>query len=287
MPDTFDTTGLNNVWTFWEGSRPAYIELCHDTLRKHVAEKDLHILDYEGVRKWLPELDIDDPYWRSMMYAHQADIIRVKLLEKYGGTWIDADYICLNPFTPLLQTAGRGYLLYYKDGHRPTNGILIARRDHPIISEWSRKLDCVYRNHRRLGIHCDPFHRWTAYGGDQMEAVLRNALEPHADIDWDRVQLIPYKQLSRFFEADGCLEDKIWPGAYGYMLFNTGFPDWFKGLSRDQVLTGPWVISLIFQYALRMKDYQWTATLPTSPSSPKPSASCTPTESLPESPSSV
>ncbi len=35
--------------------------------------------------------------------AHQADVVRLQMLQKYGGIYLDLDTICVKPFTPLLS----------------------------------------------------------------------------------------------------------------------------------------------------------------------------------------
>jgi hypothetical protein len=44
----------------------------------------------------------DSVYGRKLChYAHQADIIRLHLLYRFGGIYLDMDTICIKPFTPL------------------------------------------------------------------------------------------------------------------------------------------------------------------------------------------
>lgn len=235
-----------NVFSYWEGSMPDYIGLCHDTL-KRVNDGVVHTP--ETIRQsGLLDKYIDDPYFQAMCPAHRADIIRIKLLEEQGGCWVDSDFISLNSLEPLVEFATRkNALLYYRDSWVATNGILIAPPRHMMVTEWSRKIDAVFANLKR---HNQKEIPWTSFGADQLKVVIGNALESHFDLGWDRVQLVPYAETGRFFITEN-VRDHSWPAAYGYMLFNsTGIPAWFKNLSRESILSGKWMISHLFRVAL-------------------------------------
>ena len=40
---------------------------------------------------------------KELKLAHQADIIRVFAIEKYGGVWLDSDIIVLEPLTVIFE----------------------------------------------------------------------------------------------------------------------------------------------------------------------------------------
>lgn len=250
------------IFTFWEGPKPAYISLCHKSLLRQNAGR-ARIYDYSTLPDYLQEFT-KDPFFHTLCLPHQADIIRVMLLEREGGMWVDSDFIHLNPMWPLVQTAERQHkLLYYAEKHGPTNGVLAAPPSHLIVSEWAKKIRAVYSNFKRRG-RIPTSGEWTSFGQDQMKVLLPIALEPHQDLGWDRVQLIDYYSKDRFFRAEN-VKENAWPAAYGYMLFNSsGIPDWFRGLTEQQILNGPWLISYLFRLAFQLESHAspepWTDT---------------------------
>lgn len=232
---------------YWEGKKPDYIGLCHETLLRHNPGMVVHTP--ESIRELGFMNDyLDDPFYNLLCPAHRADIIRIKFLEKYGGFWIDSDFIACNSFDTLIRSSNlRNALYYYRDSWVATNGILIAPKYHSMIFEWSRKIDCVFANLKRYG---SPNIPWTSFGADQLKVVIDNAIDNHNDLGWDRVQLVSYHDVNRFFDIES-VRDKSWPGCYGYMLFNsTGIPKWFKELSETEILEGKWMISHLFRVAL-------------------------------------
>ena len=261
------TTNVN-TFTYWEGPKPDYIQLCHETQKRHNENNYglFHSSCYTCLTpENLREFDclkpyLDDEFYNSLHPAHRADIVRVKLLETYGGVWIDSDFISMNSFDTLINSSSRHHkLYYYRDSWQATNGILIAPPRHSIVVEWSRKIDCVFANLKRMKKVGNPYDGWCSFGADQLKVVLNVAIDSHQDLGWDRVQLIPYGDMHRYFQTEDQIKDslrsQVWPGCYGYMLFNTGFPEWFKNLSREEILNGPWVISLLFRLALGLEKF--------------------------------
>ena len=49
---------------------------------------NVHFLDEKSVFKYLPNLDLDLLKWCSI--PQKADYIRLSLLTKYGGFWLDS-----------------------------------------------------------------------------------------------------------------------------------------------------------------------------------------------------
>ena len=87
----------DNVWTMWlQEDVPECMEMCLTTIKniypnvKYITEKNM--FDY---------IDIPDYIYKKykagiIKAPHFSDYIRVCLLDKYGGTWIDASCILLN-----------------------------------------------------------------------------------------------------------------------------------------------------------------------------------------------
>ena len=249
----------NRVFTYWEGPKPDYIDLCHQTIRK-ANGNCFTVLTPESVGEYIdiPYYYYDDhyDYWNSLMPAHRADLIRVEVLSQFGGVWIDSDFIALNSFKPLIEASERNHALYYyHDGDRYTNGFLCAPFNHSMMIEWARNNFAVFLNLKTMGIVPSPNNRWTSFGADQLDAVREHAVDDHRDVSHRRIGPIRYRDMDRFFETEN-LTGTVWGAAYGYMLFNTGFPEWFKKLDRDQILEGPWMISRLFRFALGLSQNQ-------------------------------
>ena len=97
----FSSAKINNnknIFTFWEPREkiPGYILLCIKTWKKFLPEYQIQILDYEKVKKYLGKELFSQIICKNMTLPIQADAIRVAILKKFGGIWMDADTIILN-----------------------------------------------------------------------------------------------------------------------------------------------------------------------------------------------
>jgi hypothetical protein len=93
------------VWNYWENrpghSQPPHIALCQEILRRRLGSCRQELITPANLRDYLPDIHpniekitrADRP--DEPCLATKADFIRVLLLEKYGGFWIDSDAIVL------------------------------------------------------------------------------------------------------------------------------------------------------------------------------------------------
>lgn len=105
------------AFTFWEsaGETPGYIELCLRSQQRNLAETFHHVhLDLEAAREWVPEYD---ELWEMSVPAHEGKsasretrrlaiftgMLRVALIQRHGGLWVDADTLLFPQFALLSQ----------------------------------------------------------------------------------------------------------------------------------------------------------------------------------------
>ena len=77
---------MNHIWLYWETppgkTRPTYIDLCYDTIKKHCSKNfKVHLLDEKSVYTYLPKLRRDI---NNLRIPQKADYIRLALLKKWG-----------------------------------------------------------------------------------------------------------------------------------------------------------------------------------------------------------
>lgn len=71
-------------------------------------------------------------------YAQMADVLRLEVLYRYGGVYLDTDFEPLRPIDPV--TSGVGHLFCSEDGAHLSIGIIGARPGSPLIA---RLLDAM------------------------------------------------------------------------------------------------------------------------------------------------
>ena len=66
-------------------------------------------------------------------YAHRADIIRLDMLKKYGGIYMDLDVLCINAFDPLLKY---DFVMGLEPGVGLCNAVILSRPNARFLSIW-------------------------------------------------------------------------------------------------------------------------------------------------------
>jgi len=104
--NSLDGNGRPWLWSYWEGpTPPPVIELCKETISKY--NPSFRELNPESVRAvgggavldFMANHDRpDDRFWGP---PQRSDLLRWWLLWKFGGVWLDTDYICFKPMDML------------------------------------------------------------------------------------------------------------------------------------------------------------------------------------------
>ena len=83
------------IWIFWYDVKiPELVFQCIKNIKDLHSEYDVNVLNKNTVKQYL-DLDLDVLVTKMPM-ANLSDLIRLKLLQKYGGIWMDASIILEN-----------------------------------------------------------------------------------------------------------------------------------------------------------------------------------------------
>ena len=87
------------VYTFWEPREkmPYYIQLCMETWKKNLPNADIVLIDYKNLGEYIDVNELNANLFLGRFSLPMiADVIRVMILAKHGGVWLDADTIILH-----------------------------------------------------------------------------------------------------------------------------------------------------------------------------------------------
>lgn len=153
-------TSEKNVWAFWNSGyskMPPWVQRnVINWVRRLGAEWTVHLLDLvpnseTHVYQYLDKSLLPDAFNNNTMDGphvgpHQGDIVRLPLLWKYGGVWMDVgtflfrhiDDICWNLIEdPQSQYEMAGFTIELRpDADSMLNGFIAAKRDNPFIKRW-------------------------------------------------------------------------------------------------------------------------------------------------------
>lgn len=123
------------IWTCWlQGVDQAsdFIHLCMASQRKCWEGFEQHILTLDNLHEWvdIPQFVIDKYVSKKMPAALFSDILRMAVLKKYGGIWLDASVFCTGFLNESLQRQRESILdspftifRYYRRGEKQPSGL--------------------------------------------------------------------------------------------------------------------------------------------------------------------
>lgn len=87
------------VWFCWlQGlaNAPEIVKACYNSIQRHLSASEIRVIDGENWKKYveLPNYIIEKWENKRIPPALFSDILRLELLIKYGGTWIDSTVLC-------------------------------------------------------------------------------------------------------------------------------------------------------------------------------------------------
>jgi hypothetical protein len=106
------------IWTFWDGEPSVFINKCIKTWKKFNPDHEVNVLNKTNIKKYLPDINFTSLKHVERIQRY-SDIVRLNILSKYGGIWMDASIICQKSFNwihDIQNKTGCEFIGYYIDG---------------------------------------------------------------------------------------------------------------------------------------------------------------------------
>ncbi len=207
------------VWVCWlQGMdrAPELVQKCYGSLLEHLGDREIILLTDDNYRAYVQfPVYIQEKIDSGVITkTHMSDLLRLELLNRYGGTWIDATVYCSGNDIPdyildsdlfLYQNLKPG-----RDGHCTyiSSWFITACTDHPILRLTQELLYEYWKKNKKM-IDYYLFHDF-----------FQLSLEAYPD-EWDRVipacNSIPHILLLRLFEK---YDEKTWHAIKGMTSFH-------------------------------------------------------------------
>lgn len=206
---TMETSAASSdkVWFCWmQGleNAPEIVKVCHRSLGHWLKDKEIVVITSENYLSYIdmPE-DIRRKFERGIIpLVHYSDMIRLQLLLKYGGTWVDSTVLCTGDNFPkrvldcdlfLFQHLVKGDRRF----HGISNWFISARRQNKLLAilrdmlfQYWRDYDCVVEYfvfHLFFNMIAGRFPDEIAKmprGGNRLPLLLGARLEADYDEEW-------------------------------------------------------------------------------------------------------
>ncbi len=217
---------------------PEVVKICYETWKKHNSKtwKIIELND-ENINQYVQlESEIPNISKKNMMLCHKADIIRVLLLEKYGGVWVDATTYCIKPLDEWLhQNVRTGFFAFDKPGpdrmisnwflYSEKNGIIISSWKNKIIEYWKKNTEIdhyfrhlylfaeLYNERKEFKLFWNATPKISAYIPHSLQAAgLFSPISDYLKEHIEKKQSPLYKLVHKFKPeqvTDGCVLDFI------------------------------------------------------------------------------
>jgi hypothetical protein len=135
---------IKNIFILWfQGfeNAPHLVQQCVKSWKFHNQDWTIHLLDNTNIHTYITiENDIDLSN-HNLEYSHKSDIIRLLLLKKYGGLWVDATVLCRKPLHNWLpEHIIEGFFVFNSPVLRDriiANWFIYSECNNIILLKWS------------------------------------------------------------------------------------------------------------------------------------------------------
>ena len=93
------STGSATVWFCWlQGldDAPEIVKACYNSIKRNIPNREVKVIDAKNWKEYVELPDFIVKKWENgkIPAALFSDLLRLELLIKYGGTWIDSTVLC-------------------------------------------------------------------------------------------------------------------------------------------------------------------------------------------------
>ncbi len=120
------------IWSYWHGdTRPLVVQRCLANWRMHSRGWEIRLIGPKDFDEFVIAADLP-PTFRALTPARQSDWLRLYLLQRYGGVWIDASTILTRSLDWMVEAQAESraqYLGFYLQRYT-------QQADAPIVDSW-------------------------------------------------------------------------------------------------------------------------------------------------------
>ena len=228
VPSGKDRHSSDKVWVCWlQGmeNAPALVQRCYRSLQENLSDRQIILLTEENYRSYVTfPAHIQEKIDAGIITpTHMSDLLRLELLLKHGGTWIDATVFCSGGPIP-------GYMLDSElfvfqilkpglDGQATalSSWFMTACTNHPILEltqallyrYWEKKKGMVdyFLLHDFFQLACEAYPaQWAKvvpFSSSTPHVLLLRLFEPYEEDLWSILRtMTPFHKLTYKFPEE-------------------------------------------------------------------------------------
>ncbi|MBN2525073.1 MAG: hypothetical protein JXR76_01685 [Deltaproteobacteria bacterium] len=232
------------IWKYWEtrGIKPTYIDFISEKLANKTSARIVTVTK-ETLADYLPNLN--PGIFNVEEMAHKADLIRTRLVEKYGGMWLDSDAVVLKNIDHLFDYLDDYSFVGFNDGASLSGNskvrvnCFLSRPDGVVIKSWVARQEEILKTKLKFS--------WTEIGSDILHPLCQKNCDQVKILDFKLIAPIPWNQRERFYdvnELDGYIDDNT----LMMMLHNKLVSDEIKRTPVAELVSSSTVLGQLLRY---------------------------------------
>lgn len=184
----------NKVWICWfQGMEqaPALVQKCYQSVKEHLKDREIILITSDNILEYVQFPDYIIKKWKKglITHVHMTDLLRLELLTRYGGLWLDATVLCTSDNIPYYYYDSD--LFFYqclkpgRDGHShiTSSWLIEARTNNKVLMAVKHLCYKYWETHNSL-IDYFLLHDFIAivleyYPEDWKAIVPRDNATPH------------------------------------------------------------------------------------------------------------
>lgn len=271
------TDGRYPLWTYWDDSAPPdFVKLCLETLRRHSTDQwELHVITNASVQQYVSLEDLPPAFYK-LRPSFKADAVRLAVLRRQGGAWIDATAVAVKDLAAWINpefSDGKKFVGFYIDHFTNPHGLPLVASwamavrgpEEPLLVAWHKAYLRLWRTRvDEDGITDDPFFQGTNL------CCVNPLMRDYLNIELVLLALVQKDVSLREELMDHSTLWKAEDGAYSVQA-NMGLP-WMTqnhcAPVRDSLSSFPPALQSVLQTTpllkFRHEDRKWLVSMPTS-----------------------
>lgn len=134
-------SGNNHVFVYWVGKTYSLIELLRKIMILHANEGrnyNFHFIHAENLSQYVNNLPEG---FHQLIPAYQADYVRVAVIERFGGIWLDSDTLVMSNLSDLFSLFNTHHGFFIRQNNNLVcNGVFGSIPGTPLLAEWRQAM---------------------------------------------------------------------------------------------------------------------------------------------------
>lgn len=209
--DEFKHDLSNKVWVCWfQGmdQAPELVKKCFESLQRNLTDREIILITSDNMCNYVQFPDFILDKWKNgkITHTHMTDLLRLELLVKYGGMWVDATVLCTSKREEIPDYFFNSELFLYqilkpgRDGQaQPISSWLMSAKTNNKILMMARYLCYEYWKKNNEMVDYFLFHDFVMISLEHNEEDWKNVIP--------RDNAAPHILLLRLFDE---YDEGVW-----------------------------------------------------------------------------